>query len=73
MKCTVCHGEMKPLATSYYCPKDCDRIPAHVANEITKPNCAHLNVAPFNTVGIAGDALHCWDCGLVFQDGTDFI
>jgi hypothetical protein len=26
MKCPDCGTEMKPLATSVYCPNDCDRI-----------------------------------------------
>lgn len=36
-KCGVCGGGMKPLFQSFYCPKDCDRIPERVEPETTQP------------------------------------
>jgi hypothetical protein len=36
-KCEVCGGATKPLFQSFFCPKDCDRIPEPVATEKTLP------------------------------------
>ena len=35
MKCPTCGTEMKPLATSVYCPNDCDRVPDPIETEKT--------------------------------------
>ena len=38
MKCPDCGAEMKPLATSVYCPNDCDRkVTEYIDPEKTEP------------------------------------
>ena len=38
IKCPECGAEMKPLATSVYCPNDCDRkVTEHIDPEKTEP------------------------------------
>ena len=38
MKCPDCGTEMKPLATSVYCPNDCDRkVTEYIVPEKTEP------------------------------------
>lgn len=63
VKCKDCGTEMKDLATSTYCPNDCD------LKEKTSV-CTHPNVSPFNLSSDPDAVLtHCWDCGDVFTQG----
>ncbi len=86
MKCPDCGTEMKPLATSMFCPNDCDRkVTEHIELEKTE-KIYFLDRLPAQGVGIGslpppvpsrppdplfGDAeLDAW-IDSVFDDGTD--
>jgi hypothetical protein len=75
--CGECGTRLKPLLTSKYCPRDCDRKPKSTVDddwvelEITEefvlpacPGCKSCNTATFHMPGQA--LMHCWDCGHVW-------
>ncbi len=77
MKCPDCGTEMKPLATSVYCPNDCDRkVTEHIDPEKTEP--IRFKPISFSSLlpssppdPLFGDAdIDSWIDNL-FDDGTD--
>lgn len=67
MKCPTCGGAMRPLFTSWFCPKDCDK------EEDTNPGFRHvhgLRTPPSDPKTCSHPALYtfggltwCWACG----------
>ena len=67
---------MKPLATSLYCPNDCDKKVGP-----TCPDCKSRNTEEFDALGTldffcidqtvkASTTYHCWPCGHVWSVET---
>jgi hypothetical protein len=81
VKCTTCDAEMLPLATSAYCPNDCDRVPRLIIegdDEPTHPFMRTIDVDAQNFIDpnckhedvgpfeVRGFIQHhCWGCGAV--------
>lgn len=72
MKCPDCGTEMKPLATSVYCPNDCDR---KVREEIDPEKTPRIIF--FDAKAGAKDVIHIEDLDIgrwwdkTFDDSTD--
>ena len=69
--CTTCGQQMLELATSIYCPADCDRLPVYIDPEITQPigrmcpNCGGYDL--IYTAGWAFVGYKCVDCTHLFS------
>ncbi len=71
--CPDCGREMKPLSQTFFCPNDCDRIPALVLTEITErintstdcPKCKSVDTVAVTTWGWCG--YKCLDCAHHFN------
>lgn len=53
-KCPDCGTEMKPLATSVYCPNDCDRVVTEHVDPEKTPKIYAIVDPIFNPAGLMG-------------------